>query len=320
MAVWSQALRSSDQLVERLSGLLPIRPDPIRDGAVLIGLLCGVGQAVGMLPNPIDAELNWIAGGSIRDLYPAHWDHAGQVVFVYPPPLAILASALRLIPFDAYLILVTTLLFACLWYCAGRWTFAILLAGVLGMMVPLFGPLRVPLGYALNGNIQLVLAAAVVVSLRHPAGWALPILTKIGPGIGLVWHLVRREWGSVAIALAITAAIVAITLLLAPGTWLDYAGFVQRSSDLEIPLEVVPIPWAARLAMSGMLIAWGALTDRAWTVPIGVGWAMPALYPWSFLAIWLGAIRLSGIDRIDFHVASVRRELRSSAAVGDDDL
>ena len=44
--------------------------------------------------------------------------------------------------------------------------------------------------------------------------------------------------------------------------------------------------------MSAVLIAWGGLTNRAWTVPIGVGWAMPALYPWSFLAIWIASIRL----------------------------
>ena len=43
------------------------------------------------------------------------------------------------------------------------------------------------------GNVQLLLAAAIVIALRHPAAWALPILTKIGPAVGLTWHLVRRE-------------------------------------------------------------------------------------------------------------------------------
>jgi hypothetical protein len=247
---------------------------------------------VGLLPIPIDAYLNWVAGASLGALYPERWDVPNQIVFVYPPPLALVAAILHALPYEVFLVAMTTLLFGCLWYCAGRWTPWILLAGVIGTAVPALRVLAVPLGYALNGNIQLLLAAAIVIALRHPAAWALPILTKIGPGVGLVWHLVRREWRALAVACGTTGAIAAVTFAIAPQIWIDYVAFAMRSSDLLIPIPVVPIPFAVRLAMSAALIAWGAATDRAWTVPIGVGWAMPALYPWSFLAIWLGAIRL----------------------------
>ena len=42
--------------------------------------------------------------------------------------------------------------------------------------------------------------------------------------------------------------------------------------------------------MSGGLVIWGARTNRIWTVPVAAGWAIPALYMWSFLPIWLGVI------------------------------
>jgi hypothetical protein len=57
-------------------------------------------------------------------------------------------------------------------------------------------------------------------------------------------------------------------------------------------LPLVPVPWAIRLVMSAALIAWGARSDARWTVPIAVGWSIPALYVDSYLPIWLGAIRL----------------------------
>jgi len=42
--------------------------------------------------------------------------------------------------------------------------------------------------------------------------------------------------------------------------------------------------------MSAGLVIWGARTNRIWTVPVAAGWAIPALYMWSFLPIWLGVI------------------------------
>ena len=62
-----------------------------------------------------------------------------------------------------------------------------------------------------GGNVSLLLAVAIVVGFRWPAAWALVLLTKITPGIGLLWFAVRREWRHLAIALGATAAIVAVS-------------------------------------------------------------------------------------------------------------
>jgi hypothetical protein len=264
----------------------------VRDGTLLVGLLAGIAQVIGRLPPPGDASVYWLAGADPELLYPTRWDVVAGPMYVYPPPLALTVGALHVLPYEVYIVVTTALLFAALWYCAGRWTPVIIVAGIVGTLVRPLWPLAVPLSYALLGNVQLLLAAGIVIALRHPVAWSLPVLTKIGPGVGLVWYVARREWRSLAMALLGCAIVVLISGLAAPGAWGKYLAFVQRSSDLYIPLPVIPIPWLIRLLMSSALIAWGGATGRAWTVPIGAGWAMPALYPWSFLGIWIGAIRL----------------------------
>ena len=72
------------------------------------------------------------------------------------------------------------------------------------------------------GNVHLLLALAVVLGFRWPATWAFVLLTKITPGIGLWWFVVRREWRPLAIALGVTAAIVTAGLMVAPGAWRDW--------------------------------------------------------------------------------------------------
>src|SRR3954462_8532708 len=60
-----------------------------------------------------------------------------------------------------------------------------------------------------GGNIHLLLALAIVAGFRWPAAWSFVLLTKVTPGIGLLWFAARREWRKLAIALATTATIVA---------------------------------------------------------------------------------------------------------------
>ena len=67
------------------------------------------------------------------------------------------------------------------------------------------------------GNVHLLLALAIVLGFRWPAAWAFVLLTKITPGIGLLWFAVRREWRSLAIALGATAGRSSLAgLLVAP--------------------------------------------------------------------------------------------------------
>jgi hypothetical protein len=40
----------------------------------------------------------------------------------------------------------------------------------------------------------------------------------------------------------------------------------------------LPIPVLVRLPVAALVIAWGALTDRRWAIPIGVTLALPIIW------------------------------------------
>ena len=65
-----------------------------------------------------------------------------------------------------------------------------------------------------SGNVHLLYAAVIVAGFRLSAAWALPLLTKVTPGIGLVWFLVRREWRPLAVAFGVTVAVAAVSFVL----------------------------------------------------------------------------------------------------------
>ena len=132
-----------------------------------------------------------------------------------------------------------------------------------------------------------------MLGLRYPAMWAIPLLTKIGPGIGILWFVVRRDWRSLGIALGTTAAIAGVSFLIDPGS-VGRLGPVHGRERLDpSPIPVVPIPGWVRFPIAIALIVWGARTDRAWTIPIACGIASFALYEWSYLTVWLGCSRSS---------------------------
>ena len=45
-----------------------------------------------------------------------------------------------------------------------------------------------------SGNIHVLVAAAVVLGFRYPAAWSFVLLTKLTPGVALLWFAFRREW------------------------------------------------------------------------------------------------------------------------------
>jgi hypothetical protein len=117
-----------------------------------------------------------------------------------------------------------------------------------------------------------------VLGFRWPAAWAIVLLTKITPGIGLLWFAVRREWRSLAIALGTTAAIAAISIVILPDQWSAWVDVVIRNAGKGGTWASVPIPLWFRLPIAVAVVVWGARTDRRWTVPVASMLALPALW------------------------------------------
>jgi hypothetical protein len=215
------------------------------------------------------------------------WGTNDQSWFVYPPPLLQVFRALLLVGYPvAVLIWLTGSGFAM--GLGARWyAVAAMAIGAIAIGLHLW-TLAQPFYQLLIGNVQVWILAAVVLGLRYPALWAIPLLTKIGPGIGILWFVFRGEWRNLGIALLATGLIAGASFVVDPGLWSRWLEFSVANVGTPSPLPMIGYA-PLRFALAVVLIAWGARTGRPWTVPIACGIASFALYEWSFLTIWLGA-------------------------------
>lgn len=204
----------------------------------------------------------------------------GLYEYKYPPILAQLLAPAHLLPWPVFLGLWTLLLYGTVLWLAGRWAlFALLFPPVLGELW--------------LGNVNLLIGAAVVLGFRSGAAWSMPLLTKLTPGIGMLWFAFRREWRPLVWALAATGAIVAVSFALAPGLWADWlvALGTQTEAALSPLRQSAPVNLPVRIAVAVVLLAWGARTDRRWVVPIAVSLTVPFAW-WNVFSIAIAAIPL----------------------------
>ena len=187
--------------------------------------------------------------------------------YLYSPAFAQLIAPLTALPWPIFAAGWTALMAAPLVWLTGRY------AAFLVVLPPVF------MSVAL-GQLDLLFAAIAIVGLRWPAAWALPILTKVTPGVGLVWFVVRREWRSLGIAAGSTLAIVAVSVAADGAAWRGWYALLGR---MEFPalgggLWFLPVPLFVRLPLVAVLVAWGARRDRRWVLPVGVCLALPTVW------------------------------------------
>lgn len=274
MEVTGTAITSALALGHRV--LSPARVRAARDGLALVGaallvllILYGPGT---------DATSYWSFnlahpyGAATRSL-------TGTDAFRYAPPLAYVFLPFHALPFDTFRVLWMAIEFGCLVALVG-WRWALALVAIYPVTLELS-----------SGNIHLLMALAVAIGFRFPAAWAFLILTKITPGVGLVWFLVRRQWRELGIAAGATLAIVLVSCAVSPDLWQQWATMLRADLSLSITGShpYVPIPLSVRLPPAILLVAWGARHDRAWTVAVAVTLALPTIWIQS-LPLLLGAL------------------------------
>lgn len=186
--------------------------------------------------------------------------------YLYSPAFAQLIAPLTALPLPVYAALWTIMLAAVLYWLAG-WR-----ALYIGLLVPVLLSIGI-------GQTDLLMAAAIVIGFRWPAVWFLPIVTKLTPGIGVLWFAVRREWRPFGIALGATTAVAGVSFLLDPEAWLGWLAMLAR---LEFPTpghgHYLPVPVWVRLPLVALLIVWGARANRRWTLPIAVCFSLPTVW------------------------------------------
>ena len=202
--------------------------------------------------------------------------------YLYPPPFLQALAPLRLLPWEV---------FHAVWTAIG-----------IGALVFLVGPIGGALAITVLsfvyrdlvvGNIHLMLGAALVIGLRQPAAWAFPILTKVTPGVGVLWFAVRREWRQLLVSIVFTMAIAAVSFVATPDLWEAWLqrmrGDSGRAGDTYLAILVV------RFVLAAFIVAYAGWRSRAWLIPIAVVIALPILWPDS-LAILLACFPLMADD------------------------
>jgi hypothetical protein len=276
-----------------------------------LGVFFGLGFALSGAA-PTDANMYWNAN-DIGHLYGQVWTLDDR--YAYPPAFAILMLPLHLLGWRLFVFAWILLMFAGLWVATRAWAIPVILVAAIPAIAWGFGwPGTEILHFPLMGNVQVLVAAAIVLGFRWPAAWSFVLLTKIAPGVGVLWFAFRREWRNLGVALGATLLIAGVTFLIAPGAWAAFGTFVISNDTTPSPIPVVPIPLVIRLPMSVALIWWGARTDRPWTVPIAAGWASLALYQWSYLAVWIAALPLLDLARFRRAPAAAQANLDEGAS------
>ena len=242
----------------------------LRDGFVILAVVFVGLRLFAIKPwaDSVDAYAYWTTRDGV------FYDAAttGRIgSYLYSPAFAQLLAPLTWLPIAVFTALWTALNSATLWLLLRRWALPSLL----------FLPIAFEV---ISGNVHLLYAAAIVVGFRWPAAWALMFLTKVTPGIGVLWFLVRREWRSLAIALGATAAIAAVSFALDAtqwGRWIDILRADVTGAGEAAFTTVgwyLPIGLAPRLVVAAVVVVVAALTDRRWLLPFGIVLAMPVVW------------------------------------------
>ena len=221
-----------------------------------IGLLVVIGAVTSTIP---------YGGGMIMEDGRNYWEGLAysDVHYRYSPAFLWVTAPLRALSFEAFTVAWIALhLAAVVWL--GPWLLA-------------FPPVADDI---IAGNINTFLAVGVVLALKgHPWTWAAPLLTKVTPGVGILYHLGRREWRAALLGLGVTAAIVAVGFAFDPDLWMAWIDSLRagpanyRTIDVLAPL---PIRVAVGAGLCVLSARW------VWLLPIGMIVAMPGLWPSSF--------------------------------------
>ena len=184
--------------------------------------------------------------------------------FQYAPPMAYFFAPLHLFPFPVAATLWRLVELAALLWLAGPWAAVALL----------IYPVAIELSMA---NVHLAMAAAVVMAFRWPGTWAFVLLTKPTCAVALLWYVVRRDWRGLTIALGTTAVVSAISFVVNPASWIDYAHIMLANANGvsgigEGPPLWVRLPLAALVAIVGARRGWRPSVVVAVFLSLPVWW------------------------------------------------
>jgi hypothetical protein len=257
------------------------RRKAILDGLLIAGLVvlaATLGAAWLDRTGAYDARTYWDAARGSMYARPVL---GAPNAYYYSPAFIQLLSPLLALPYPAFLAAWYVVLGGALVAVTRWWLIVALATVVVGTEM-------------IRGNIETLMALAIVIGFRFPAAWAFILLTKVTPGVGLLWFAVRREWRSLAIALGSTVLVAALSFVFAPGLWFDWIRSLIDNAGVSVPWPYFPVPLIVRAPIAAAIVAFGATRNWRWTVPVAAAVGMPALWPVN-LTILVAVLPLSSL-------------------------
>lgn len=187
----------------------------------------------------------------------------------YPPPLAqVLAPVTSILSADAFSVLWTVLLLACLWWLGGR---NVLVALALVAFLPVAVELRVR-------NVHLLMAVLLVLALRRSwAFWVPAAALKMTPVLGCAYLVAAGRWRDALKVGVLGVAVLGVSVALGPEAWRDFMDVVGARAGTDGG-SLLPIPFAVRLAAGAALaIVAGVLAGRRGSSRVAEGLLVVAL-------------------------------------------
>ena len=269
-------------------------------GLLVLGLV-----AFGVIPydlHPNDSHAYWVANPAdpYRDAR-----LGGVDAFLYAPAVAQLLAPFTHLPFEVFRVLLGAVSLGTL--AAAGAAYTLVVPGVIEDLV--------------RGNIHVLLAAAIIAGFRWPGLWSAMLLTKVTPAVGLVWFAVRREWRALAQVAAVTALMVAVSILFfGMGAWQEWIRLLATSAESPRTytyLGIAPPPLLVRMPLAVVVVAWGALSNRRWTVPVAAFLALPVIWPSGFaLLAAIPPLAISELRRRTSQFEKGEGEARRPSAAG----
>ncbi|MDQ3688997.1 MAG: DUF2029 domain-containing protein [Chloroflexota bacterium] len=202
--------------------------------------------------------------------------------YLYSPAFAQLMWPFGLLPWPLFAALWSALNLGVLVWMVGPYLAALL------FLVP--GPVGDEIS---TGNIHLLLAATIVIGFRYPAAWSFHLLTKITPGIGILWFAGARQWRALVIGIGASVAIAVVSFVIAPSAWFEWLETLRLSSTIPADeVAVIPGPLWLRGAVAALLALAAGWLGVRWLVPVAALIALPV--PWSSgLSLLVGSLALT---------------------------
>jgi hypothetical protein len=240
--------------------------------AVISGLLGLWLVWIHLMSDPIaDARAYYDAASRLNHglpLYPPDIDPSTNLVYLYPPLLAVALRPLAVLPFNV---------FALVWEAIVLGSFALLVRQLGGgkRVWTAIGILGIPIGWALSVG-QAHVPLTLLLAIGQPWSIALAANIKVFPALIALWWLGRRDYESFSAFLVWLVIIGIVEFVLEPAGTLAFLHGGVGLAQLGDVRNISPYAWASPLAWSVIVLA-GALVTVA-LARTRWGWAVAVTF------------------------------------------